>query len=422
MNLFGVISGFLKLARCRSGNFASVFALLAPLLFGLAGGAVDFLAYEQQRDALQNAADATALAAANEAAVHKWSQEAVQSVAESFVQANLGDKSNVDTATYAVIATPNEKERTIDVTISMDHHPYFFLGYFTGSPQIAVNASAKLSGETPVCLLALDDFPAGTMSIGGTSSISAKGCAAYSNSHSPIGLFVSDTSLLDTAFTCTAGGFRGPLGSYKPAPTVDCPLMIDPLAGRPLPTVGPCDFTNFTVKKTAQTLNPGVYCGGVLIQTKAVVTLNPGVYIIKGGQLKTTGLGTLQGKGVTIYFTGTGASMALDGTSTVSLEAPSTGPTAGLLLFQDPAMPLTQYEISSKLASKLLGTIYLPNGELIINANNKIAEASAFTVIVAKHFFVSAQTQLYLNSDYSATTVPVPDGLGPNSSKVRLIN
>ncbi|MGL4490437.1 MAG: pilus assembly protein, partial [Rhizobiaceae bacterium] len=159
-----------------------------------------------------------------------------------------------------------------------------------------------------------------------------------------------------------------------------------------------------------------------LIQTKAVVTLNPGVYIINGGQLKTTGSGTLQGKGVTIYFTGKDGSMALDGTSTVSLEAPSTGPTAGLLLFQDPAMALTKYEISSKLASKLLGTIYLPNGEFIINANNKVAEASAFTVIVAKHFFVGAQTQLFLNSDYSSTTVPVPDGLGPNSQKLRLTN
>jgi hypothetical protein len=398
-----------------------IFALLAPLLFGLTGGLVDIYSFEQHKTAMQDAADAVALAATTEASVQDWSEQAIQAVAESYVQANLTPKSEVDTSVYKVVTTPDRDKREISVTVTVDHHNYFMLGYFTGSPQIVVKSVAKLSGETPVCLLALEDYHVGATTIAGTSTISAKGCASYSNSVSPIGLDVNSTSKLETAATCTGGGYRGSLSSYRPAPTVDCPIMADPLAGRIPPTVGPCDFTNFSIKKTTQTLNPGVYCGGILIQTKAVVTLNPGVYIINGGEFKTTGLGSVTGKGVTIYFTGKDGRMLLDGTSSVSLEAPSTGPTAGLLLFQDPKMALTKYEISSKLASQLLGTIYLPNGHFIINANNKVAEASAFTVIVARYFEVGAQTQLYLNSNYSATTVPVPNGLGSATKRVVLV-
>ncbi|MGL4489852.1 MAG: pilus assembly protein TadG-related protein, partial [Rhizobiaceae bacterium] len=299
-----VQANILDFALCRAGNFASVFALLSPVLLGLAGGAVDFLSYERQRAELQNTADLVALAAGNEARVQNWSKEAIQSVAESYVHAHLATEKGNSFASYSVVATPNEAERSVNVNISMDHHPYFLLGYFTGSPQISVNAEARLSGETPVCVLALDDFNAGTVAISGISTVSAKGCAAYSNSSSPMGIDVNSTSRLDTAFTCSGGGFRGQLSSYKPTPTSDCPVLPDPLAARVKPAVGPCDFNNFSIKKATQTLNPGVYCGGILIQTKAVVTLNPGVYIINGGQLKTTGSGTLQGKGVTIYFTG----------------------------------------------------------------------------------------------------------------------
>jgi Flp pilus assembly protein TadG len=413
---------FAGLLSCRAGNFALAFALLAPLLLGLTGGVVDFFAYERNKSAMQGAADAIALAATNEASVHDWSPTTIQAVAENFVQANLAPTDDTDTSQYKVVTTPDRDKRELSVSITADHHNYFFLGYFTGSPQIVVSAVAKLSGETPVCLLTLEDYNAGATTIAGSSLISAKGCAAYSNSGSPIGLDVSTASKVVTAAICTGGGYRGKLSSFVPAPTLDCPVMADPLAGRIAPTVGPCDFKNFTIKKATQTLNPGVYCGGILIETKSDVTLNPCIYIISGGEFKTTGLGSVTGNGVTIYFTGSDGRLLLDGTSSVSLEAPSTGPTAGLLLFQDPAMALTKYEISSMRASKLLGTIYLPNGHLIINANNKIAEASAFTVIVSRYFEVGATTQLYLNSNYSATTVPVPNGLGPNTKNVRLIN
>ena len=86
----------------------------------------------------------------------------------------------------------------------------------------------------------------------------------------------------------------------------------------------------------------------MLIDNGANVLLKPGVYIIKGGTLSTKNSGTLKGTGVTLYFTGSDGHMIFDGTTTVSLSAPETGSTAGLLVMQDRAMGLEDFEISSK--------------------------------------------------------------------------
>ena len=53
---------------------------------------------------------------------------------------------------------------------------------------------------------------------------------------------------------------------------------------------------------------------------------------------------TLNGNGgVTLVFTGTGANyatMSVDAASTISLTAPTTGPTAGMVMYGDRNMPL----------------------------------------------------------------------------------
>ncbi len=68
---------------------------------------------------------------------------------------------------------------------------------------------------------------------------------------------------------------------------------------------------------------------------------------------------------------------------------------------------------------QLLGTIYLPRGKLVIDTKAKVADLSAYTVIVAKEIDVKG-VNLVVNSDYGGTDVPVPDGVGPNSRFVRV--
>ncbi len=51
------------------------------------------------------------------------------------------------------------------------------------------------------------------------------------------------------------------------------------------------------------TLSPGVYCGGLNIQT-GTTDAQPGVYVIRNGALNVASGATLKGNGVTIVLTG----------------------------------------------------------------------------------------------------------------------
>ncbi|TGE00321.1 hypothetical protein EU555_10590, partial [Methylobacterium nonmethylotrophicum] len=79
-----------------------------------------------------------------------------------------------------------------------------------------------------------------------------------------------------------------------------------------------------------------------------------------------------------------------------------------------------QYRIISDNARTMLGTIYLPAGRLIIDSSKPVADQSAYTVIVARLINLYEGPNLYLNANYGATSVPVPDGFGPKAGTAAL--
>jgi hypothetical protein len=87
-----------------------------------------------------------------------------------------------------------------------------------------------------------------------------------------------------------------------------------------------------------------------------------------------------------------------------------------------PSKSPREHKILSDNARTLLGTIYMPQGRLIIDASKPIADKSAYTVLVVRQIDLHAGPNLFLNSDYSATDVPVPKGVGPYGSNVMLTN
>jgi hypothetical protein len=200
----------------------------------------------------------------------------------------------------------------------------------------------------------------------------------------------------------------------------DCPAQPDPLADRPPPPVGPCTETQKLVIEADRSLTPGSYCGGIEIKKNARVTLNQGIYVIKDGQLKVDDTATLYGRNVSFYFTGTNANFDFLSSSTVDLGAPKDGPMAGILFYGDRNAPDTrEYKITSDNARMLLGTLYIPQGFFTIDAKQPVADKSAYTAIVARRIDLKHSPSLTLNTNYHATDVPVPQGLGP-SSQVRL--
>jgi len=144
----------------------------------------------------------------------------------------------------------------------------------------------------------------------------------------------------------------------------------------------------------------------------AQVFLNPGIYIIKDGPLIISGNAALVGENVGFYITGSKAKIKFTPDSSISLTAPKDGPLAGLLMFEDASRrtAATHY-IQSDDARVLLGTIYLPASNLVVDANSPVADQSAYTAIVALSLKLYNGPHLILNTNYGATDIPVPQNI-----------
>lgn len=408
----------LQVLGCSHGNMAVSFALLAPLLIGLTGGAIDMGSFIVHKDELQVAADAAVLAAAKEAGLGGWSQTSATAVVEAYLDANVRQTVSGDfTAQVEVDVSAKE----VTVTLEQDHRAYFVIGYFQGSPQIRVKATAQASNNSNICVIGLHGSDVATVALEGNAALSAADCAVYSNSLSQGGLQSTGNAQLVSDLTCTAGGYLGASKNFNHLPLTDCPAVSDPLASRPDPTVGACKERDAAYKNFTGVLSPGVYCGGLKISASSNVTLKPGVYLMKDGPFLVQSASQVDGKGVGIYFTGSDASFAFESSSIVNIEAPINGPMAGLIFFQDRQSAEADFIITSNKARNLLGTVYLPQGNLIVDANNKVADASAYTAVVVKRLRLSKGPNLVLNTDYNSTLVPVPDGVGPQGVSVKLV-
>ncbi|MCX7325934.1 MAG: hypothetical protein NTZ14_16230, partial [Hyphomicrobiales bacterium] len=123
------------------------------------------------------------------------------------------------------------------------------------------------------------------------------------------------------------------------------------------------------------------------------------------------------------HFAGKDAQLNFTANSSISLTAPRSGTMAGILISEDRNNSTgLLHQIMSNDARTLLGTIYLPRGRLHVGANKPVADQSAYTIVVARQFSLAQGPTMVLNTNYSATDIPVPDGVGPLSGKTVLSN
>ncbi|WP_306252722.1 hypothetical protein [Parvularcula sp. IMCC14364] len=177
------------------------------------------------------------------------------------------------------------------------------------------------------------------------------------------------------------------------------------------------EFNDHTV------LSPGVYCGGINIGQNIQVEFEPGTYIIQDGPFIVDRNSHVNGEGVGFYFTGENSYFNFLAGSAVTFTAPETGDFAGMLFMEDRNKPArTKFIIARHLTDELLGTIYLPRSRIIVQSPSSVGQDSAYTVIVAWRIHVGNRSSLFLNSDYSATDVPVPEGVGPVNGSIYLTN
>ncbi len=398
------------------GNVTVIVGFAFPALIAATGAGLDYATISSRHANLQRVADTSALAGASEFRLSTATPAMVSQVVQNYATSALGSAS----ATATVTPQVDTVNRTVSVAIATDV-PTMIMKYLGGSTvHIAVNATAKLRGGDPVCVIGLDPNANSTLLLDMDARLQAPGCAVYSNSTKPNGLMAKNNATLQAAFICSGGGKSSPgPGSFTPVPQTDCPIFPDPLAQRAAPSPGGCLQNNLVVNGGSLTLFPGTYCGGITLTNSANVTLAAGTYVIENGPLYVTGGASLSGTNVGFYLTGSNAVVNFDGPSTISLTAPSSGAMAGLLLFEDRAAPQGQvHQILSNNAHMLLGTIYLSRNRFHVAASAPVADQSAYTVVVANYFTLSQGPTMVLNTNYGSTNIPVPNGVGPGGTAV----
>lgn len=439
----------------KHGGVALIFALGSTALLGLAGGGIDYAHIASRRSQLQNAVDVGVLSGGNAMKLASSSIDAVKGVTEESIRTSASPSPDRPfTVTVEVASDKTSVSAHVQETMKLT------FGAFVGirAQTISVQAKASVVGKMRLCMLTLDPLSPGAFNLRKSAQVTANGCSLYSNSTNPIGMVGGDSSIARADTICSAGGYLGVRANFAPPPQTGCPVITDPLKGRANPQIGACanlpfpfnllPLTKIQTIDQNLTLDPGTYCYGLQIKKNAVVTMKPGVYIFNNGPLIVKDKATLNGTNVGLYFAGDKAGLLFDKDTTVSLTAPTTGEMAGLLMAEqttvsDPldsallanaidlgvtipptpaplgqSKPMRIYRIISNNARTMLGTIYLPAGRLVIDADKPVADQSAYTVVVAQQVNLYEGPNLYLNANYDATSVPVPKGVGPIGGKL----
>lgn len=402
----------------RSGSTAMIFAFVLPGLLALGGAAVDYSRLSVVRGHLQSIADSASLAAVREFRLGNTSLTLVVGVANDHAQAGLQAKGL--TGTVAARGDNSQRSVTVEMTSAVPMSVMSVVGFASG--QVTVTSTARMVGGTPLCVVGLDTSENQTLLMDNNARLEAPGCVIYSNSTKPNGLMAKNNASIRAGSICSAGGRSSPgPGSFSPQPQTDCPTLPDPLLSRQLPTPGVCLETKLDIVGGVRVLRPGTYCDGLTIRGGARVTLDPGVYIFKDGPLQVTGGAVLNGVNVGLHFSGKGASLNLEALSSVSLTAPRIGEMSGMLFSEDRAGPSNlQHRVMSNDARTLLGTIYFPRSEFYVGANSPVADRSAYTIVVVRKFALSEGPTMVLNTNYGATDIPVPNGVGPTGGTTQL--
>lgn len=251
----------------------------------------------------------------------------------------------------------------------------------------ASSAAVSSGGSGGGCIYALDPSAAQTLYFNGANL--SLTCPIYLNSNASNAFTLNSASaylsatgsggitmLTGAGVQCNACGCNsvapytgGNGGTACPTPA-RVSSITDPLSTLPAPSVGSCNSLttsgtgwSWSNLSPAQTLNPGVYCGGINIGG-GNVTFNPGTYILNGGGLKIQGANTtVTGTGVFFYNTSSGyaaGSLLMSGQPNVNFSGPSTGTYEGILFMQDHNVcPSTQHAINGNTNIEYSGSIYL---------------------------------------------------------------
>jgi len=388
-----------RLARRPSGQTFLLVSIALVVLVGMAALAVDIGDLWTTRRLMQSAADAGAVAGADEIAIGGGSSAITAAAKDAASHNGFTDggtrPGTSHTITVAVHNPPTSgpyaaNSNAVEVDVSQSQPTYFMkvLGWQAVPVSTAAVAVTLGSGS---CVYSLDPSASGATTVGGTATLNSA-CGLYDNSSSASALSVSGGGTITAPLVGVVGGTNVNGGGSTP-PTTGIAQFGDPLAYMAAPSFNSSSCSSFHTQNISGPQSPQTYCGGIHINGGNSVTFGAGQYVIDGGGITIDGGATVSGTGVTFYLTGANgkgsnaanySGVTINSTATVNLSSPCDGAASGIpgmLFFQDRSITNgSASSINGASGSTFNGAIYFPTTPLSYAGSSAV---NGFTLIVA---------------------------------------
>lgn len=408
---------------CFADNSAQtvLFAALALVpLVGFVGLGIDTAQLVMWKRELRNAADIGAEAGASA----KLSSSYVTSLDVSpFVRKAVGYNVSGNVVIKAIEGEPTSGPGISDpyavrVVLSSTHEMPFMSIFTNRTVQLQAEATASSFNGSSFCMVALDGTAAGALTIAGSASLSMN-CGAASNSKAAGSIYAAgqyiDVPDLYTAGTVNSGG--GLSSNVTIANKMFA--LPDPMSNLPVPAPNCTGASAWWTKNNyTQIISPGCYTS---IRSSGNLTLSPGVYYINGGDFQVDGSAMVAGSDVTLVFINSSNSktpgkFSSAGTSTVQLSASTSGPYAGVLMYQDRSASYsnqTTFTLTGTSNSTYQGAVYAKGS--MVKFTGTSGMSTACFQIAARYITLSGNTSVSNNC-------PTGSGAGAfNGKTVRLL-
>jgi len=424
----------------RRGATAAFFGVALTVVVGFAGLATEAGRWYDIRRDMQNAADVSAMAGALRLQMAFAGLK--QTITDSRTQAraaatDVATRNGYTTATTGMITTvtPNAPpasgaftgaERAVEVVIERQQ-PRLISRLFLGAADqpIQVRGVAAVQVVGPACILALQ----GGLTFSGNVDVRGPDCIFASNSSDADSIRINGNPYVQAETFVSLGGCTNCNRA-----TLDSPPMRgasdDPFAWAssvPLPTVfsgftqppnsigngstwtsGPMNTTNWNPDGSASPSPYYAFTGNVGVGNGETLILNSGTYFftngasldVNGGNIcliscSSTAPSSLDPNiGVTLVFLkGSSASpgnVKLTGNGTIRLQAPSTGPYRGLLLYRQQPNPHQIGQSNDVIingtnnSNRIAGGIYVPGADLEFLGTADVAEQGCLVLVGGK--------------------------------------
>ncbi|MFY9718667.1 MAG: pilus assembly protein TadG-related protein [Candidatus Cybelea sp.] len=353
------------------GQALPLIGLSLMVMMGIGALTIDLSYLEYQQTRMQSATDAAAIAGAQQLITHGCpdSADATTAAQNDSQIDNFAPGANtavtVDNPPSALDGPYQGDNCAVHVSVKVPQSTTWFLKLF-GYPSMPVETSAvaEMQNSNPGCIYLLSPVSQSTFN---GDVVNSPGCA----------ILINDTATFngDSTFAAKGIGYAGaaPIENgtnftiATPAPMLPvadpCPEITGcaSLTANPPPITG-CSSVVYNGQATV-TIQPGCY-NSLIVNGCPNVTFAPGGTFVFNGTTIINGETNVTGNGVTLYVTASGTPPTFNGIPNVSLSAPTSGTSAGVLYYQVPGN--AQPPIFNGVSQNMSGLIYAPSALNVI--------------------------------------------------------